>query len=456
MKVITQVLTGDNRVAGFVTSTKTPNYWNLVRLKQRLPINDHELKLALYNTTSVVTYNGVRNQFQSRAPKLPGVCWTAGSFSSTGAGIPSVSTGVPTRDELVALLSNRILAKVRETPVDLGVALGEYRETANFVASAMVKTVQAAKAARKGNLSEMVKIISGRHKGSNIARIAKLPQNKRSPSGKWLKPHERPLQKRELKMLDVMKRDTSKWSAVPLSAAGTNLALNYAVAPLVRDVAGVMDIYQNGLFRSETAPLVFKTAYLPHFTKGSSQNANKQAGFTYSMSVKGRAEIRAWIDNPLTATLDKLGLLNPISTGYELVPFSFVLDWFVPIGDWLQNVPDPKGLSIIDGYISTKMEANWTEWTKIPSPAPGWNTAMYGKQVWKTRNRILSWPKYTLKPANVGTYRRRVANGTSLIANFLFSEETPKSLKPTKGDYKKLAPLGISRSLHRLLARKYR
>lgn len=33
---------------------------------------------------------------------------------------------------------------------------------------------------------------------------------------------------------------------------------------------------------------------------------------------------------------DKLGLTNPASIAWEIMPYSFVIDWFTPIGSWLQ------------------------------------------------------------------------------------------------------------------------
>jgi hypothetical protein len=36
------------------------------------------------------------------------------------------------------------------------------------------------------------------------------------------------------------------------------------------------------------------------------------------------------------STADLLGMTDPLSVAWELVPYSFVLDWFLPIGAWLQ------------------------------------------------------------------------------------------------------------------------
>lgn len=48
-----------------------------------------------------------------------------------------------------------------------------------------------------------------------------------------------------------------------------------------------------------------------------------------------------------------LGLTNPASVAWELVPFSFVVDWFAPVGDWLNALDATLGYSFLSGTRST-------------------------------------------------------------------------------------------------------
>lgn len=57
-----------------------------------------------------------------------------------------------------------------------------------------------------------------------------------------------------------------------------------------------------------------------------------------------------YITDPDFLLDDALGLENPYLVGWELVPFSFVVDWFIPIGDSLRNLTAFKGLSFKGGY----------------------------------------------------------------------------------------------------------
>jgi hypothetical protein len=354
----------------------------------------------------------------------------------------------PTEQGLKDILDNRILAKVRNTPIDLGVALGEYRETANFIASAMVKTVQAARAARRGDLSAMTQIIAGRHRGSNV--IGKFGKTKSGIK----------LAESEHRMLEVIGRDTKRWQSVPLSAGGTLLAINYGLKPLLSDVEGAYN-YLSDVYQPDSKSVFhFRTRFPEQALRLQADNGwflsqygrPAEAGCAYSFKISGNAYMAAVMDNPVLYHLDKLGLLNPISTGYELVPFSFVLDWFIPIGDLLRNVPDPKGINFLEGYRVVRLNGGWEEWTKIPSPAPGWNTFLEGSEWYKDRKKYTAFPRYSLRPAPLETYRRRIANGTALLSQFAFGED-PKVNEPTRKDFRLLEPLGIRRSEFRRLSK---
>lgn len=51
--------------------------------------------------------------------------------------------------------------------------------------------------------------------------------------------------------------------------------------------------------------------------------------------VKVRFDFRPNPDKDVFRTLDQWGIANPLQIGWELVPFSFVVDWALPVGDFL-------------------------------------------------------------------------------------------------------------------------
>lgn len=52
--------------------------------------------------------------------------------------------------------------------------------------------------------------------------------------------------------------------------------------------------------------------------------------------------------------LNQLGLLNPVGVAWDVIPWSFVVDWFIPVGPVLYAFTAPAGLTFIDGSIGWK------------------------------------------------------------------------------------------------------
>lgn len=96
-------------------------------------------------------------------------------------------------------------------------------------------------------------------------------------------------------------------------------------------------------------------------------------------------------------SLNQFGLLNPASLAWELMPWSFVVDWLLPVGSVLQALSAPAGLIFVDGSISTKVHVDcpYTNWFNEYDPK--WvqsHTECKGtlKQKLYGRDVINSWP----------------------------------------------------------------
>lgn len=51
-------------------------------------------------------------------------------------------------------------------------------------------------------------------------------------------------------------------------------------------------------------------------------------------------------DAPFLKRLAETGMLNPLTVAWELVPFSFVVDWFLPVGSFLSSLTATLGIEI--------------------------------------------------------------------------------------------------------------
>jgi hypothetical protein len=66
------------------------------------------------------------------------------------------------------------------------------------------------------------------------------------------------------------------------------------------------------------------------------------------------------VTDPTWRALSSLGLANPLEIAWELLPYSFVVDWFVPFGDWIASLDAMAGLTMVDASKSVKTKSTLT------------------------------------------------------------------------------------------------
>lgn len=96
-----------------------------------------------------------------------------------------------------------------------------------------------------------------------------------------------------------------------------------------------------------------------------------------------------YVDSPGLYLLNSLGVINPVSVAWELVPFSFAVDWFIPIGQYLQGLTDFVGVN------------RRREFTTVYKTADGylrqWQSSCRYFGTRTTRSTGISVPKPTFK-----------------------------------------------------------
>ena len=93
--------------------------------------------------------------------------------------------------------------------------------------------------------------------------------------------------------------------------------------------------------------------------------------------------------NPILSSLSQVGITNPLAVAWDLVPYSFVLDWFAPIGDWLGLLDASLGFQFKSGSKSVIQKSQTTSSTFKPSlvgypPSPSlWTGSNYQRTAFK-------------------------------------------------------------------------
>lgn len=141
-----------------------------------------------------------------------------------------------------------------------------------------------------------------------------------------------------------------------------------------------------------------------------SQKRYREAG---SYFVKMGATVR--YDNPDHQLVQQMGLANPLAIAWELVPFSFVVDWFTNVGDVIGSITDMYGVSLTDAYTSTILKTTVTQETRVYGKTSDLLRYRYRLFI-QTRRRGLATPIAVVPVlANFGQSKTRAATAVSLL-----------------------------------------
>lgn len=192
---------------------------------------------------------------------------------------------------------------------NLATFLGEGRESLQTIATSATRIAKALKAARKGNVVKAWNELRG-------TRTSKLPHYVRVDPGKNRK-----------------------------NLADNWLQLQYGWKPLLQDIYSAMK------HLAYTQNRDFSRKYrVRHGVQWEGD-----IFISPQMSAGGSASCKRTIVAKVTSINQAalLGLSNPAATAWELVPWSFVADWFIPVSNYLEaiNLRDGLNGSFVISYI---------------------------------------------------------------------------------------------------------
>jgi len=241
-------------------------------------------------------------------------------------------------------------------------------------------------------------------------------------------------------------------NATAKDVANTNLGIQFGVLPTVKDmqdfftvlanwqkVYGDMEEFTHKLRRHRFKPVDVKElkrdftvmgqcvvpgVTLPMRARVTTESAVFHRTAQYLFTAP---EFQGWVSR-LKQFVDAFGILDPAAI-WDVIPFSFVIDWFVNVGDWLhKNRPQlfPAGVSYEQYCESLKVRTiiNWdAEYARIPdftSPAyaPNWHVigysdiTAYARRKFRPSPRTLQLPKVNKSFVSL----RRISISASLVA----------------------------------------
>jgi len=296
-------------------------------------------------------------------------------------------------------LEQKALAKVKDSDLNLAVAFGERAATADLVANSARRIARGVRAARKLDVRGVARALG----------CSELPRRRRRK-----KPSSRKRRREEAHNL---------W-----------LEYQYGWKPILSDTFGAVEELNRRDNRFEDRYRVsckasgMETDELytgPIFDNIQSGIMKIRFGVRRRVRHRGYCRLDWVLENPGAATLSELGITNPALVAWELVPFSFVVDWFVPIGSYLNQLDIGTGWSFKGGSFST-VTRGWQQilvtGVRLDS-VNAWNQ----KPTWSYSDRLSTRmrmnrtaygsPPFSWKPSFDGdlTKGSRVANAIALL-----------------------------------------
>lgn len=255
----------------------------------------------------------VRDGVYTRNFRGKGAGGSMGAFSAP-IGISSTSTAVAVNvpSNLTAAAKTRALGNISQGDVDVAVFLGEMPEMVRAFSSLAFRLAHSFAAAMTGQYGKALFILNG-----------------------------------------GALKDTK-------AAADNVVAYLYGVRPFVNELYGLQEAVKKGFAdKGETIRTTgfASRAYAP-------EDCWSFRGDPFKFSGKARAFSRviiySKIENSFLHGLSQLGVVNPLTLAWELMTLSFVIDWFIPVGDFIAALTGPIGTSFSTGIEDRVFEADIT------------------------------------------------------------------------------------------------
>lgn len=296
---------------------RTPNYWALRRSGANLPDNDFTFG-RLRREVGKLNY-----EWDDR-DALGNLIWRQVSVPTQWWSLTPAQPDIPVLD-----LMNKLIGEAKKSNFSLPVTLAEADRTVRMVRNAASTIAGTIFDLRRGNLSSAL---------SRLGLLTTASQRRRYGS--------------------AYAKDPSR------AAANAWLEYQYGWKPLLGDVKNAAEALAEAVSRNGDSMTTRVTAYIGDTLIQRINGAviGSSPFTTGTLHINCRRKRKAvWRFKPRSADLPGLfGMTNPFEVIWEIVPFSFVADWFLPIGNYLSALDVPLRFTHVGGSTGYRKATSWT------------------------------------------------------------------------------------------------
>lgn len=168
---------------------------------------------------------------------------------------------------------------------------------------------------------------------------------------------------RSLRALAVDKRKSRK-ASISFQRSNKSLAdlwleINFGWVPLVQDIYESVKVLQSNQPVTRVSG-TGKGTYEKRMVVSNLPNYEIWTKDTLGVkTLRVVGDVR--VANPNLFLANKLGLTNPAAVLWDAIPFSFVVDWFLPVNKFLNSFDDSLGITVSGLCASTKIQTTGSE-----------------------------------------------------------------------------------------------
>lgn len=203
----------------------------------------------------------------------------------------------------------------------------------------------------------------------------------------------------------------------PSRATFANLWLEYAYGwrPLLNDIYGAAELMaqvatESRPLRSVGSDKTSQSWFGSYSSEGVTANAEAR------IDIQSRCRVEYAVEDGWLDSAKSTGISNPALIAWELLPYSFVIDWFIPVGDFLERLNARTGLTFIKGSTSTL--TRYQASTSISNTRQYWD--VFGASprhqfVQLYRKKLTSFPATTAPSVRLDLNLAQVTSGLALL-----------------------------------------
>jgi len=382
----------------YYEGTRTPGFHDhraeIARKIFVLPYNLYLMEMTRIATTRVEYHNSWRSSGE----------YAGGSFGSA-----IQYTGINPFDDqpetLVQEVKNRVASKMQSqlsgVRVNLAQFFAERKQCAEMLASTATRVSQAALALKRADLRGFMQSLSLSGTENRTLRRS------------W----------KRVERTQPKDRIASHW-----------LEYVYGWKPLLSD------IYSSAELLADSANRPGKTSgYIRANASKEQVVANRPPGTPAGIWVRRVsshkvgvvATMRYTLQSEARSMLAQTGISNPALLAWELLPYSFVIDWFYPVGKYLESLTAFDGFDVSSGFTSIlERTATTREVCFLQDPGSPYVTTFSGGVASMTKARLRRTTEFlvyrpVLKSPIGGEPLSRFLTAASLLIN-LFGKPIPR------------------------------